>query len=367
MPIPLYRVNIYSPTTGALRAQIINWRSLYYEKWVNNSHNYQLALESADPNIQYFELDAIVEVWRRVPGYDWYREITCMHRTSQWNLEENGREIFTSYGRGLNDLLNRRNLLYYANTAFTLKDGPGETVMKELVEENAAAGADNAARRSFGQYTAATYGLTVASDSGLGDSWKGAMAWRNLLDQLKEIALTTSVDFEVLRTGPLTFVFNTYYPQRGTDRSATLTFAPYLGNMSNVIYADSRVEEANIVAVLGPGEESSRQVVIRKTLAGADSLWNNIETTRDARNQPDLASMQSTGDAALEETKAHQTFTFATLQTDTRQYGIVYDVGDKIRANYKVDVIKKIVCARVTVSRVEPIETVQLEFADIVD
>lgn len=367
MPIALYRIDVYAPSTGLLQTQFMDWHSLYYEKWVNNSHNYQLVLAADHPAVQYFLLDAIIEVWRRVPGQEWYREISAFHRTSQFNLEENGRELFTSYGRGLNDLLNRRDILYYASTAYTLKEGPGETVMKELVNENAAVGADNANRRSFGQYTAATLGLTIAPDYAQGSVWKGAMPWRNLLDQLKEIALTTSVDFEVLRTGAREFVFNTYYPQRGVDRSDTLIFSPELGNMSNVVYADSRVEEANVVAVLGQGENTARQVLIRKTAADADSPWNTIETTRDARNQPDLTAMQSTGDAALEETKAHQTFTFSTLQTATRQYGVDYDVGDLILAFYRVNVIKKIITAKVNVSRQAPIESVNLEFADIVD
>lgn len=352
-----------------MQSIIVNWESLYYEKWVNNSHNYQLVLFADDPNVQFFTTDAIVEVWRQVKGSDWYRELVCFHRTEQYTLEENGKELFTSYGRGLNDLLSRRAILYYANTAFTLKQGPGETVMKELVTENAGPDADDAARRNTGTYSAITYGLSVAADNALGVEWKGAMAWRNLHDQLLEIALATSVDFEISRIGPLSFVFNTYYPQRGIDRTAgvnLLTFAPEFGNMTNITYARSRVEEANVVAVLGQGEEAARQVLVRVSAARSDSLWNTIEMTRDARNQPDVTSMQSTGDAALQETKAMETFTFSTLQTAVRQYGRDYNVGDVVAAKYRaIQVTKKIITAKVNVAKGR--EEVGLDFANTVD
>lgn len=369
--IALYQVKIFSPLTGLQVATIVNPRSLYYEKWVNNSHTYQLVLDSDDPVVPFFVTDAIVEIWRRIPGASgtpWYREISCLHRTEQFNLEENGRELFTSYGRGLNDLLSRRAILYFANNAFTLKQGPGETVMKQLVEENAADGAENSSRRSFNSYVASVLGLSVSTDNSQGLEWKGAMPWRNLLDVLKEIALTSHVDFEVERTGPRTFSFNTYYPQRGTDRTATLTFSPYLGNMTNIVYVKSRVEEATVVAVLGQGGESARQVIIRQSDAIGDSPWNTIETTRDARNQPDITSLISTGDVALQEVQAHETFTFNTLQTAESQYGRDYDVGDKVRGSYKtIYVVKKITCAKVTISRQAPIENVQMEFANVVD
>lgn len=342
-----------------------SWRSLYYEKWVNNAHNYQLTLEAGDPAVALFELDTIIEVWRHATGQPWVREIVALHRSSQYNLEENGRQIFTSYGRGLNDFLNRRNILYFANTAFTLKQGPGETVMKQLVEENAAAGAASVQRRGNGQYDPVTLGLTVDPSGGQGTVWKGAMTWKNLFEVLKEIAIQSSVDFEVLRVGPREFTFTTFYPQRGIDRSGTLTFSPELGNMSNIILSISRTDEANVIAVLGQGEESSRAVLIVESNAQLDSPWNVIETTRDARSQPTLAEMQTTGETALEETKAQQNFTFTTLQTATRQYGKDYNVGDLTLAHYRIDVIKKIVCAKITVSRDNPIEKIQLEFADI--
>lgn len=366
--IAQYQVRVFDPLTGLQVGVIINPRSLYYEKWVNNTDTYQLVLDADDPVIQYFVTDAIIEVWRRIPDTAWVREICCFHRTEQYNLEENGRELYTSYGRGISDLLNRRNILYFANTTFTLKQGPGETVMKELVNENACLAAHNSARRSFGQYYAPIPGLTTSPDQAQGLEWKGSMPWRNLLDQLKEIALTTRIDFDVERIGPLEFCFNTYFPQRGIDRTATLTFSPRFNNMTNIVYAKSRVEEANVVAVLGQGEESSRRVIIRQALSVLNSPWNLIETIRDARNTPDITGMITIGDTALQEVQAHQTFSFNTLQIASRQYGRDYNVGDKVLAEYRdISIVKKITSARITLSRDAPIESVLLGFSDNVD
>lgn len=365
-----YHLRVFSPTTGSLVTTITKWNFLNYEKRVNDFHLLTLSLMADDPNVAHFLLDAIVEVWRRnsTVGAAWYKELVVLHRTPQYNLYENGRETFTSYCRGLNDLLHRRHVVYPANTAYTLKSGPADNIMKEFVRENATVIAVIATRKSFSTFDPTVYGLIVAADVSAAPIWAGARAWQNLHDILKDISLPSGTDFEVLRVGDngLTFEFRTYYPQRGTDRSSTLTFAPHLGNMKSVVMTRSRTEEANIVYVLGQGEDSARQVVVREAAQSIQdaSLWNAIETTRDARSQPGIAEMQSFGDEQLKELAAQDQFEFEILQTDERQYGADYDVGDIIRAQYRdVNTTKKIVAVKVSMT--EGKETIVPEFQDI--
>lgn len=365
-----YQLRVFSPTTGALVTTITKWDFLNYEKRVNDYHLLTIALEADDPNVAHFLLDAMIEVWRRNDGGSWYKELVVLHRTPQYNLYENGRETFTSYCRGLNDLLHRRHVVYFANTAYTLKSAPADDVMKAFVRENATSAANIAARRSFGVFFAQMQGLTVTADTSQAPVWAGARAWQNLHDILVDVSLPSGTDFEVVRVGDsgLAFEFNTYYPQRGVDRSSTLTFAPHLGNMKSVVMTKSRTEEANIVYVLGQGEDAARQVVPRVSAevfaANTGSLWNWIETTRDARSQPGLAELQSFGDEQLKELAAQDQFEFEILQTDTRQYGRDYDVGDIIRAEYRnVNATKKIVAVKVSMQ--EGKEIIVPEFADI--
>lgn len=368
-----YRLRVYSPTDGLLRAEIgpTEFSSFYLERTLNGIDTLTFRTDESANYIQYFVTDAIIEVWRRIwrpgTGYAaWYIESTLFHRTPQHDLTENGHRIFISYSRGLTDLLHRRNILYYANTAFTLKSGPGETVMKEFVEENAGPSASSALRRSTGTWVAPLLGLTVALDQGRGDNWVGARTWRNLFDTLVEISVATSVDFSVERTGPRAFEFRTYYPQLGQDRSSSVLFDPGFNNMSNVVMVNSRTEEVNAILILGQGEESNRVTYPQAdAIAGAGSPWNVIESVRDARSQPTIAALQSEATEALNELKAQENFSFKVLQTDSRQYGQngEYWLGDVIRARYlDVDIIRKIVGSTITLN--DGKEEIDLDFSE---
>lgn len=328
-----------------------------------------LYIEQNSPHVQYFVTDAIIEVRRKLarPGANWYVESTLFHRTPDHRDTSGQRKQFISYSRGLNDLLHRRFVLYSANSAQTLKSGPGETVMKEFVEENAGPSASSASRKSTA-WTAPIFGFTVELDAGRGATWQGARAWQNILDVLNEISVVSSVDFDVVRTGPRTFEFRTYYPQYGQDLSASVLFSSGFGNMTNVVFVQSRTEEVNAVVVLGPGQESSRITLAdADTTATVASPWNTIETVQDARAQPSLSEMQTTAQQALDEGKAQDDFSFTVIQTVTRQYGRhpegEYWFGDIIRAVHEsVNVVRKIV--GVTINLNQGKEDIQLKFSE---
>jgi Siphovirus ReqiPepy6 Gp37-like protein len=366
MPATRYQVRIYSPDTGELLTILTNWHSLFLERKLNSFDEMQLSLHATDPNVKFFKLDTILEVWRLIdnPGARYYRETTLMHRTEQRELSTEQREIFVSFSRGLIDLLRRRHVQYYSTTAFTLKQGPADDIMKEFVIENAGPGANNAARRTAGHWNAAVLGLTVEDKKSIAPIWKGKHAWDNLLDVLTDISSTTSVDFDVVRTGPRSFEFKTFYPQLGVDRSNFIIFSPQLGNMTDVSYAKSRSEEVTAVVVGGQGEGVDRRNLTRLNASAADdSPWNLIESNEDGRSQPTLADLQHIGDTALQEKAFSETFTFKVLQTDTRKYGSEYNLGDKIRAKYRdIELTMKIIKVSMQVS--EGHEEVNLEFSE---
>lgn len=361
-----YQVRLYSPSTGELLATLINWHSLFLERKLNSFDEMQLSLQADDPNVKFFELDTILEVWRLIDrqGASYYREACLMHRTQQRELSSDQREIFVSFSRGLVDLLSRRHVQYYSKTAFTLKQGPADNIMKEFVIENAGPGANHPDRRTTGHWNAAVLGLVVENNLGQAPVWKGAHAWDNLLDVLQDISSTSSVDFDVIRTGPREFIFKTFYPQLGTDRSNYVIFSPQLGNMTEVSYSKSRSEEITAVVVGGQGEGEDRRNLTRLNASAADdSPWNVIESNADGRSQPTLAALQQIGDKELQEKAASETFTFKVLQTDTRKYGSEYNLGDKIRARYRdIELVMKIIKVSMQVS--EGREEVNIEFSE---
>lgn len=364
-----YSIRTYSPVNGEQTGSITNWQALNYEKHVNNFHNMQLVLDAQDPAIRLFDgLDTITEVWRKIEGLPWYQELVTVFRTSQYNLYENGRETFTGYFRGLNDFLHRRAVAYPANTPFTLKSGPADDVMKAFVRENALTAHISGTRKSAGVFDATIYGLTVTPDLSLAPEWSGGKTWLHLLDVLEDIASPPSnVDFEIVRVGNtgLNFEFNTYYPQRGTNRVGPPIFGPHLGNILNVVFTRSRTEEANVVYVLGDGEGAARRVVVRKAddFVLTASRWNTIETTTDARSQSSIAAFNSQGDEILEKLKAQNRFEFEAIQTSQHRYGQEYVVGDIVSATYKNFVtIKKIITATVSVK--DGKEDIKFDFSD---
>lgn len=365
-----YQLRVYSPVNGEQIGSITHWSALNYVKQVNNFHNLQLVLNADDPNIALFTLDAMLEVWRKIPGEPWYREITTVFRTAQYNLYENGRETFTGYFRGLTDFLHRRHILYPANTAFSLKSGPADDVMKAFVRENTLEDSIDTTRKSTGVYDAVVQGLSVVNDLSLAPEWTGGKAWLNLFDVLNEIGSPPSnVDFEIVRAGftGLNFEFVTYYPQLGPDLRTNITFSVVLGNMRNVVFTRSRTEEATVVAVLGDGEGTTRRIVIRMAdeLTRVASSWNIIETTTDARAQSSILAFQSQGDELLEKLKVQDRFEFEALQTPQRLYGRDYNVGDIVSAAYRAFFsIKKIISATVSVK--DGKEDIKFDFSDFI-
>lgn len=371
-----YHIRLYDQYAQLL-AVITQWRTLNLKLNLNDVSSHQLSISGIAPvqgvsGVSYlkelFYTDGIVEVWRKVSGGSWYLLYGGFHRTPHNQIGASGVRIYTSYGRSYLDLIKRRKILYKGTTAYTLKGKAGETVIKEFVNENAGPGANNSLRVRNGwfHYTdtaGVIHGLYVGVDSGQGVVWKGAREWKNLLEVIQEVGKATSIDFDITRNGT-NYSFETYYPQKGTDRRATLVFDPLLGNMTNPSYAKSRTEEATIVAVLGQGEGTSRRIVVRESSAKTDSPWNDIEETQDSRNEDTYLGMVSTGDEALREMAAQENFTFEVLQTASAQFGVDYDIGDLVTAQFdNINTTKKITGADITVSDGQ--EKINLEFGNI--
>lgn len=363
------QVRLYN-TSGALQAVFDDWRTLELQRRVGTYDLLTFGIDGADSRIPLFTLDSIIEVWRKLSytGAQWYREATLFHRTPSRQITERGTRIYTSYSRGLNDLLRRREIAYPASTTFTLKGGVAETVMKQYVEENAGPSAlASLTRAANGAFT----GFTVEPSAGRGAQWAGQRSYQNLLDVLQEISgALTSVDFDVVRTdvpgsGAATFEFRCYYPQLGTDRSATVKFATLFGNMQNPFYTLSRTDEVNRAIVLGAGQDSARRILTQDSVYTIDSPWNVIEKSQDSRQEDTLTGLIAAANAVLESGKPQEQFTFAVLQTAAYQYGRDYFLGDIVSAAFDSDISTTKKITGVTLNISEGKEDIQVTFSDV--
>lgn len=353
-------------------ARFDNWRTLSYTKKVNDFGYHQLDIDASDGGalLDMFGLDYMIEIWRwdddnGIAPYIDYGP--AFHRTTQRQLTERQLWIGSCYGRGLEDLLRRRSVLYRAGTAQATKAGAGETVMKEYVTQNVGSGATLTPRLAAG----VTTGFNVEANSGRGTYWSGAKAYQNVLDVVKGIATVSGVDFDVVFTGTRgapSFEFRCYYPQRGTDRTeGTLNpavFNPLLGNMLSPSYTFSRTEEVNALLVLGQGQEAARAYLEVTRPTTGDSPWNRREQSRDARNVSTLAGLQTEGQQTLSELAAREAYNFEVLQTAGLVYGRDYFLGDLVTASFGgITRNKKIVQVDVTISNNK--EELSFTFAEI--
>jgi hypothetical protein len=365
-PTPRHQVRLYDPVTGRQLAVLGTWKSLSVEHTLNWFGTHTFSVDLNAPCVEHLRvLDCILEL-RRDVGSGWYTEYVGFCRTPQESLSADDHEIFVSYGRSATDLLHRREIMYPANTAYTLKSGPGENVIKAYVRENATVGAV-APPRKRALLTPNT--LLVEDDAGRGDDWFGMRSNKNLLEVIREIAVATGVDYTVRRVvgggvgGVPAFEFVVGF---NVDRRETVTFAPELGNMASPDYTHSRTEEATVVNVLGQGEGRARRQLIRESDARLDSPWNDIEVSVNASGESQTFDALSTaGDEKLEELAARESFKFEVLQTASLRYGRDYWMGDTVTAKFGGRVrYKKLTEARIVVSPDTTPEEVVLTFSD---
>jgi hypothetical protein len=345
MPVN-YQVVVYD-TAGVQQALITQFRSLQIEHRTNIPSTCTIGMYGQDPNIQYFGLDSLIEVRRTYPEaqLDWYTEFIGFHRTPQHQITLGDSRIFTSYSRGLLDLIRRRSVRYYADTDGSAKGpAPADDVIKQYVNENAGPLATTANRRVT---DGVIPGLSIAPMLGQAAIYEGAHAWKNLLEACKDIGEPHNVDYDVAWLGGTNFEFRTYFPFQGTDRRAgtpnAAIFAVEFGNLSNPSHTVSRTDEITSCLVLGPGEGPLRDttLVLAPPAVVNGSPWNLIEQDQNASSEDRLAALIAVGNEVLYEKRAALSFTFDPLQTPRSAYHKHYFLGDIVTcqvAGFRADV-----------------------------
>lgn len=345
-----YLVNILDHT-GEKIAVLTTWNSLTIEKSINNFSTHTLSVHLDDSVVPLITKDRFIQVMRSDvhEGLNWYQEYIGFHRTPSRQITEAKNKFFTSYGRSMEDLLSRRTNAYRAPHEYT---GPADDVMKQIVRENCG---PNATLINGRLRNANFTGFEVAANASQAASWHGGRSYRNVLDILKEISLARSVDFKVdfippTSTTPIGFRFVTAYPQLGSVKN--LLFGPEYGNVNRPQFTASATEEVTVLLVAGSGVEGARQIEIIESIARLETPWNDIELTRDNRNETDVSGMTAVGDSELVKLGEQESFTFELLQTPATLYGRDYNLGDIITVRFG-DIVRtfKIVGVNISINR----------------
>lgn len=335
---------------GAQVALLTDWRSLIYSLRLNDVGSYTLEINGDIDVVSSFVVDGQLEIRRRdqdaSPAIEWYTDFAGFHRTEGRRHDEIGASIYTSSGVDYKHLLNRRAILFRDTTTGAQKTGPGETVMKAYVDENAGPGAIAPPRVFAGVFPS----LTIQADGGAGVVWEGNKPYRPLLATLREIADATGVDFDLVGTAPATFQFQAKAEPLGLDRTTTgldpvtglnaagnapVVFSLDYDNMAVPAYTLHRIQEVTAAIVLGQGGEGNRVLVERTSADITASPWNRLEAVKNANQDEDAVALNARGDAFLQELQARETFTFAALQVPGTLYGRDYFIGDRVTARYQ--------------------------------
>jgi len=367
-----------------------------YQKRVRTPGAWTLQINADDERVQFLDLDnadtmdSQVEFWRKdvvndaayqfwlanLPAYrrdvklpGWYKDFEGFLRDMEFEQNEDGVEVFVARGRGYNDLLSAEPILYYADTIYTTKAGPIETVLKEYVNENIGPGAITPPRLRDGIMP----GLTIQADAATGVAWSGARAHKNLLDVCQELAGygggAGQGDYMIVGTGAATFQFQWKIGQWGLDKTRgngvnpPVIFSPNRKNATNFKYRYNRLNEVNTVDMLGVGKAGDRVYAGATSGTEADSPWARRAVTREDTSQWNTTILEDDAEQTLAAQRLRREFSFDIIQFPTR-YGVNWEVGDLVTVQYRGrEVDQKIVGATVTLDN-SGTETIRPELED---
>lgn len=326
-----YRLDIHT-AAGVKVAEVTDFIELAYTRRVNAPGLLTWSIMGNHEVLPLLEHNGIVIVYRRNAsiGLPWTADFWGLYRAQKrWYTDH---DLFEARCPGVMTMLTWRIVAWYANTAnrSKFKGVKAETIAKTLVSYNAGSAATTANGRIR---DGAISGISVQADAGSGNTLNYSCAWDNLLSALQTVASIGGGDFDLAYTGAGTYRFDWHSGQLGTDRTGTLLFALERGNMAEPVYEYDRQEDKSVGIAGGQGEEDERVVRIR-TSPSYNAASNNIETFIDGRNCATEEELNTQADARLADASARQKITYRVVQTPACAYGVHYQLGDLIKAQY---------------------------------
>jgi hypothetical protein len=341
---------------------------LSYHKVLRLPGEFSITLNADDDRIQHLDLDntgtldSVVEFWRRdtvnnsiyqawldgLPSYlketsmpGWYKDFEGFLRAMKFQQSEDGQESFTASGIGFNCLLANEPVLYFAETPYTFKAGPIESVMKEFVDENIGPAAVSPPRLRSGTIQ----GLSIQTNEATGDVWQGARAHQNLLDVCLELAGygggKGQGDFAIIGIGPASFMLMWAIGQWGDDKTlkngsiAPVLFSSRRRNATSFSYSYNRINETNTIDMLGTGRAGDRVYISVTSGTESDSPVNTRAAVRENTTEWNVSRLIDEGQKTLADQKIKREVQFEAIQQISTRYGVHWSVGDLVTVEHR--------------------------------
>lgn len=364
LPEVTYTIRIVDTENGNVIAVLDQFKFLQISRQVNKPGYYQLVFDGQrTPDIvDLTGLDYRLEFWRsgRLIGSP-IREYVAMNRTYVRAQFRSGIIQHSMFGRGLEDLLQRRIIASYADVIADLS-GPivcggvynaeVDLVMWACASLHAGSNATVANSRLAEGVTPGLIMTVPGVSAGGAGIWEGDTAYRNLLEVLQELSDwswengTTGFDFSVQPNGYSGAEFFVHTGGLGVDRSLgngvnrEVLFTAEQGNLKDIWFSRARSEEINRIYALGDGDAAARDIEVVQDLnttpvglggLGTDSSsWNLIEAARSAPSNTAGAQLRSYGENELAKNSAPSTAVFVPRNQLGAVYGVDYELGDTV-------------------------------------
>jgi hypothetical protein len=205
----------------------------------------------------------------------------------------------------------------FSLSAYDVRTGKAETVMKQYVNYNAGSAA--LLERKI---------LSVEADKGLGGTVTGRGRFHSLLELLQKLATSSpewgELGFQVVQAND-GLQFRVYHPQ---DRTKTAFFSPLLGNLTSFEY-ENNDPESNFV-IVGGGGEGAERVIKQQGDNNSIANYGRMESFVDQRNTSEEEELNQSLDEELINKSEKNSFNFTPIDTPQLAFGRDYGLGDKV-------------------------------------
>jgi hypothetical protein len=280
--------------------------------------------------------DGRLEVFRSAGASTPYLDMDTVWFIESWTQKSDD-DTFIINAIDTIGILSRRLIAYYTGKAKTDKKKVVETVLKEIVNENF--GASATAVRNISAY------LNVEADTGKGPIVHEVCGWKYVLDALQDACDMAEnkgsyFSFDITKKSDTVLEFRTYENQRGVNRGQSsdnsLTVSDVNGSLSDAELTVDYSEEHNFIYVGGKGEGSNRAKATSEDASRSTiSPYSRCEYFLEANNTTKKTALQDKGYKQLNKSRPIMKLTGKIIETKNTLYGVHYNYGDIVIAQYK--------------------------------
>lgn len=273
-----------------------------------------------------FGQDHIFEIQRRVEGgvYKTVGERCFFLR--DWTQNS---EVLTLKAYDPVYVLEGRIVAYSAGSAYALKSGAADDIIKAVIRENMGSLSTDTDRQLSG--------LTVQDDASLGASVSVAFSRDNVLQAIQKVAGMsiqggTYISFDMIYQSGTSLEFRTYAGQRGVNHGLSVNdrrvFSEKMKNLTDTVIEESRKDEKTYIYAGGKGEGDARAIGTASSDGLTNTRWSRREYFWDGRNTEDTTVLANEAASELYERRPKKTFSGKIQETQGSQFGVNYDYGD---------------------------------------